>query len=358
MFLIDRAKRLIRFSLSLSKGTDAQGTIESICDGVSLRGSNIWMLICSSLLASIGLDLNSTAVIIGAMLISPLMSPILGLGLGVAILDRRLLKDALTNLALATFLSLLTSFIYFYISPLGELTPELASRTTPTILDVGVAFFGGVAGIVAGSRTVKTSAIPGVAIATALMPPVCTAGFGLAHFSSTVFLGAIYLYFINAFFIALATYLMALWLRFPKRSQLDSSRDANVKRLIIAFAIAITIPSGFIFYNVLTKLRTESGIKNFVNTEIRRDNRQPLRWEILNSTVPKTLKVFTVGSSIDDAEKAKLQKKLATYAGGDLTLSIAQMNVSPEEFKRLTSNVQSDLSDKVRLVQSMDEERE
>ena len=226
-----KTRRLLRSFVSLSKGTEVEGTIADISESVALRGSTVWMLLCSSILASIGLDLNSSAVIIGAMLISPLMSPILGTGLGVAILDRKLLRNSLSNLALATTLSLFTSFVYFLISPFGELTSELSARTTPTILDAAIAFFGGIAGVVAGSRSKKTSAVPGVAIATALMPPVCTAGYGLAKFSSTIFLGAFYLYFLNAFLISLATYLMALWLRFPKRTVLDSGQDSKRKAL-------------------------------------------------------------------------------------------------------------------------------
>jgi uncharacterized hydrophobic protein (TIGR00271 family) len=205
--------RFLKLITSIRNGTDVNGTIEEISENAQFRGSNIWMLFCSTLLASIGLDLNSTAVIIGAMLISPLMSPILGVGLGVAIFDKLLLRSAFKSLFIATTISLGTSALYFFVSPLGELTQEIAARTTPTLLDIGVAFFGGVAGIVAGSRLSKTSAIPGVAIATALMPPVCVAGFGIAKTDSSIFLGAFYLFFINAFFISLATYLICVFLR-------------------------------------------------------------------------------------------------------------------------------------------------
>ncbi|HSA57090.1 MAG TPA: DUF389 domain-containing protein, partial [Gemmatimonadaceae bacterium] len=184
-------------TMSLAAGTDREGTVTRVRADVPLRGTNIWLLICSALLACIGLDTSSAAVIIGAMLISPLMAPILGIGVGVGINDRTLMRSALTSFGGATLASLLTATLYFLVTPLGELTPELRSRTIPTLLDVGVAFFGGVAGIVAGSRREKTVAIPGVAIATALMPPLCTAGFGLASGLFSVFFGAIYLFFIN-----------------------------------------------------------------------------------------------------------------------------------------------------------------
>lgn len=349
--------RFLRLKVTLRGGTDAEGTIEEITKNVALRGVNIWMLVCSALLASIGLDVNSTAVIIGAMLISPLMSPILGVGLGIAIQDRSLLKSALKNLGLATFLSLLTSFIYFAISPLGEATPEITARTTPTILDVGVAFFGGIAGIVAGSRRDKTNALPGVAIATALMPPVCTAGYGLAKLSSTIFLGAFYLFFINAVFIALATYLISVWLRFPWREFVDKEQRKRVRRYIAVFAILVIIPSGFIFYNVLSKLQFDKNVKSFVNKEVRRDNRRPIQWEVVDATNPKTLKVYTVGQAVSDEEKRNLTGTLKTYNLGDLQLNIIQLNVSPDEFKNLTSDVQTNIADRLDIVQKVSDEQ-
>lgn len=342
----------------LRGGTDAEGTISSITKKVALRGVNVWMLICSAILACIGLDVNSTAVIIGAMLISPLMSPILGVGLGVAIQNRRLLIDALKNLGLATFLSLLTSFLYFFISPLGEATAEITARITPTILDVGVAFVGGIAGIVAGSRKDKTNAIPGVAIATALMPPICVAGFGLAKMNSTIFLGAFYLYFINSVFISLATYLISVMLRFPKYEVVDNEHQTTIKRFVIGFAILVTIPSALIFYNVLNKLRFDKGVKSFVSTEVRTEDRQPIESEIIESTQPRTLKIYTVGKAISDEERKQLQTALDNYGIGDLQLKLVQLNVSPDQFERLHSDVETNISDKLNILQGVENDQE
>ena len=342
--------------MGLRKGTDVQGTIDSISQNVRMRGVNLWMLVCSAILASIGLDMNSTPVIIGAMLISPLMTPILGVGIGIAIFDLKLLRRASTSLALAAGLGLLTSTTYFAVSPLGELTAELSSRTTPTLLDVGVAFFGGIAGIVATSRRDSTTAIPGVAIATALMPPLCTAGFGLANASSSIFLGAFYLFFLNAVIIAIATYLMAVLLQFPRRTAVDGGTDANVKRLVIGFAILTVIPSGLIFYNVLEKLRVERNVKAFVNTECLRDDRQPLKWELVEDTDPQTLKVYLVGSDIAPEEQRSLQARLADYGLGYLSFKPIQLNVPPEDFKRL-STVESNLTEDVRLLKAVAEQR-
>lgn len=358
MAFLKKTRRFLRLIASLSRGTDADGTIREISENVTLRGANIWMLVCSAMLASIGLDVNSTAVIIGAMLISPLMSPILGVGLSIATSSRKLLKNSLQNLALATFLSLLTSGLYFWISPLGELTAELSARTTPTILDVGVAFFGGIAGIVSGSRKNKTNAIPGVAIATALMPPICTAGFGLAKMNSAVFLGAFYLFFINAVFIALATYLISVWLRFPKCDEFESEEKTRVQWMIIGFAVLTVIPSAFIFFNVLDKLRFDRGVKNFINQEMRRDQQQPIQWEVLNSTDPRTLKIYTVGKAVTTDEKNVLRQSLDKYGIGGLQLKIVRLNVSPDEFARLTSDIETSLAGKVGLLQDVEEERQ
>ena len=357
MEAVEKFRRFFRSKVFLRSGTDVEGTIEEISQNVVLRGANLWMLVCSAILASIGLDINSTAVIIGAMLISPLMSPILGVGLGIAIRDRRLLINSLKNLFLATFLSLLTSCVYFFISPLGDLTAELSARITPTLLDVGVAFFGGVAGIVAGSRRNKTNAIPGVAIATALMPPICTAGYGLAKFSSTVFLGAFYLYFINAVFIALATYLISAFLKFPHRAPVDEDQETTVRRFIIGFVIIVMIPSALIFYNVLEKLRFNKGVKNFINLEVRNDVRQPIQWKVIDSTSPQTLKIYTVGLAVSEQEKNKLQQTLNAYDVGSLKLELVQLNVSPDEFNRLNSDVQTTLPEKLNLLQSVEEEQ-
>ena len=172
--------------------------VESIRNGVEFKGTNLWILIFAIFIASLGLNVNSTAVIIGAMLIYPLMGPIMGIGLGVGINDFELIKKAFRNLLIATIFSVLTSTLYFLLSPLNEARSELLARTTPTIYDVLIAFFGGMAGIVASSTKLKGNVIPGVAIATALMPPLCTAGFGLANGNMHYFFGAFYLFFINS----------------------------------------------------------------------------------------------------------------------------------------------------------------
>jgi uncharacterized hydrophobic protein (TIGR00271 family) len=350
--------RFLRIVTSIRQGTDVNGTIEEITENAQFRGSNVWMLFCSTLLASIGLDLNSTAVIIGAMLISPLMSPILGVGLGIAIFDRQLLRKSFQSLFAATAISLGTSSAYFFVSPLGELTQELAARTTPTLLDIGVAFFGGVAGIVAGSRLSKTSAIPGVAIATALMPPVCTAGFGIAKGDNSIFLGAFYLFFINAFFISLATYLICIFLRFPRRADLDNETSIWVRRAIIAGAIVVSIPSAFIFYGVLQKARTERGIRTFVERSFEGNDRQPIRWEVDRTQTPAMLKVYVVGRPVGSEELAILRTQMRDYGISELDLSCVQLNLARSEVQKLSATVENDVAERLRIISAVDEQQE
>ena len=226
-------------------------TVENICSGINFKGSNLWVLIFAIFIASLGLNVNSTAVIIGAMLISPLMGPIMGIGLGLGINDFELIKKAFRNLAIATVFGILTSTFYFLISPLNEARSELLARTTPTIYDVLIAFFGGMAGIVASSTRLKGNVIPGVAIATALMPPLCTAGFGLASGNFSYFFGAFYLYVINSVFIAFATTLGVKLMHFSKKSFVDKVREKKVQQLVYTILFLTVVPSVYIKYNIV-----------------------------------------------------------------------------------------------------------
>lgn len=224
------------------------------------------------------------------------------------------------------------------------------------MLDVGIAFFGGVAGIVAGSRKDKTNAIPGVAIATALMPPLCTAGFGIATMRTDYFLGAFYLYFINAVFISFATYLIVVWLGFPRYIRKETGSDPHIKASIVVFVALVVIPSGVIFYNVLNQLRFDRNVKNFVNRELRQDARQPIDWSVSGQNERKTLKVFVVGKPFAENEKRQLNGKLETdYNLKSLNLDLVQMNLSPDEITKATTAVETNLTDKLTLLQSTED---
>ena len=310
----------------IRKDTDKEHTITSIIEGVPLRGSNIWYLICSALLASIGLDVNSPAVIIGAMLISPLMYPILGIGLSFGIHDRETLFSSSKEFSVAVGVSLLTSIIYFALSPLSTVTNEIAARTSPTLLDVGVAFFGGVAGIVAGSRSKAASAIPGVAIATALMPPVCAAGFGFAHASPKIFLGAMYLFFINTVFISLSAYLIVRMLKFPLKAYPNPAREKRMKRVIAAVILLMTIPSIFIFLQIINEVKVKNRVNSFISKNISSPNRNVIKWN-LQPVSGDSLKlvIFSVGEKLEDPAIDSLNKKLADFKIENTSLTLLQV---------------------------------
>ncbi|PHI19220.1 hypothetical protein CEQ90_14250 [Lewinellaceae bacterium SD302] len=250
--------------INLREGMDRAGTVESIKKGKLMRGSNAWMLVCSIMIASLGLNLNSGAVIIGAMLISPLMNPILGLGLGVATNDREALAIAFRHFLIAIAISLITSTLYFWITPLKEFTSEIAGRTKPNVLDGLVAVFGGLAGIISVSRSDKTSAIPGVAIATALMPPLCVSGYGIASGDWGIAVRAFYLFFLNSSIIACTAYLMIRIMRFPYRTYVNEREARRSQLLVAAFAALILVPSYFIMREVIQDFKIKRGIREFV----------------------------------------------------------------------------------------------
>lgn len=224
---------------------------QSIRGGVKVVGTNLWVLIFAILVASVGLNVNSTAVIIGAMLISPLMGPIVGIGYGAGINDYELIKLSLKNLATFTFISILASTLYFTISPLNTATPELLARTAPNLWDVLIAFFGGSAGIIALTRKSISNVVPGVAIATALMPPLCTAGYGIAQGNWEYFGGAFFLYCINSVFIALSTLIFVEIFKLPKHKNLDETTAKRTNMIIVITAFLMIVPSAYLAYNLV-----------------------------------------------------------------------------------------------------------
>lgn len=254
-----------RFSLEDDNAT--QDEVESRIRGaVVIKGTNLWVLIFATFIASIGLNVNSTAVIIGAMLISPLMGPIMGMGMSLGINDFELLKRSLKNFGFMMLISIVTSTVYFMISPLSSSQEELLARTQPTTLDVFIALFGGLAGIVAMTRKDKTSTvIPGVAIATALMPPLCTAGFGLATGQFNYFFGAFYLFIINTVFIAIGTFLIINFLKYNKKQFSDPKRGKKVTRIMSAIIFITITPSVFIGYNLVQTSIFEQNVSKYIS---------------------------------------------------------------------------------------------
>jgi uncharacterized hydrophobic protein (TIGR00271 family) len=299
-------------------------TIDEIKKNVVFRGANLWILIFAILICSAGLNVNSTAVVIGAMLISPLMGPIMGVGLGAGIYDFDLIIKSLKNLAIATFISVIASAFYFWISPLDEAQSELLARTSPTLWDVLIAFFGGLAGIVAGSRREKSNAIPGVAIATALMPPLCTAGFGLANGNLDFFFGAMYLFFINSVFISIATYMIIRLLRYNKKEFLDHAREVKVKRYIFIFALLTIIPSVYTAFNIVTKSIYMSNAQNFIEKELHFDHTKVINKEIKYQKDEKEISVALYGQEVSQDLIDRLDSKLKDYNLKDTKLKVYQ----------------------------------
>lgn len=253
-----------KFDLNEDKALQSE-VIENISKGVEFKGTNLWVLIFATFVASLGLNVNSAAVIIGAMLISPLMGPIMGIGLSLGINNFELMKRSLRNFGFMILVSILTSTLYFVISPLSNAQSELLARTMPTTYDVLIAFFGGLAGIVAQSRKDRTSTvIPGVAIATALMPPLCTAGFGLATGQFTYFIGAFYLFFINTVFIALATYVIVRFMKYDKKVFLDKQRERRVRHYMLFIVIITLVPSVVIGYRIVQRSIFETNADRYV----------------------------------------------------------------------------------------------
>lgn len=255
-----------RFDLT-EDSAPQQEVVENIERGVVFRGTNLWVLIFATLVASLGLNVNSTAVIIGAMLISPLMGPIMGMGLSLGINDFDLFKKSLRNFGFMVGTSIVTATVYFMLSPLTTGQSELLARTTPSTYDVLIAFFGGAAGMVAQTRKDKTSTvISGVAIATALMPPLCTAGFGIATLQLKYFLGAAYLFFINIIFIALATYLVVRVLRYECKVFVEPKTARRVRRAMTLIAIVTLIPSTILGYRIIRETIFEQNADKYVGT--------------------------------------------------------------------------------------------
>ncbi len=340
-----------RNRFALVEGTDVAGTVHRLESGIPVRGERAWLLICSCLLASIGLDTGSAAVIIGAMLISPLMSPILGVGLGTALADRSLLQFALRELALATAITLGVSALYFTVSPLAEPTNELISRTQPTLLDVGVALFGGIAGIVAGSRRDQSMALPGVAIATALMPPLCTAGFGLATGRPAFFLGALYLYVINAIFIALATFGIARFLEFPLRSFADKTKRRREIRLVTAIAAIAVLPSlGFLYFTV-ENARERRRVDQFLSAEVEPRGGEVLRWTRADVGDSVRIKLFLAGQPLEPETVDTLLGLLSTYGLHDYGIDLVQSDISSRDLRQLATEVQRDYLQAIEMSQ-------
>ncbi|HKL02661.1 MAG TPA: TIGR00341 family protein [Cryomorphaceae bacterium] len=299
--------------LSIRDDTDYEETRKGIVRDVPFRGHTVYILICSIIIASIGLNLNSPAVIIGAMLIAPLMGPILGLGLALGTNDAELMGKSLRNFAVMVLVSLFTSTLYFLLTPLVEYQPELLARTKPTTLDIFVALFGGAAGIIAGSRKEKSNVIPGVAIATALMPPLCTSGFGLATGNWFYFFGAFYLFLLNSIFICASTVIGVRYLRFPLKKFVNPRKERKVKFYMALFMTIIILPSLWIFWGVLKESWFKGHGEKYVAEVIKMDGSRLFSKNLIfNDTVP-VIELFLTGAEIPEDTIKKWKSQMRSY---------------------------------------------
>lgn len=324
-FLTDWKQRLaVYFDLSGDLLPQAEAE-EVIREGVSFRGTNIIILIIAIFIASLGLNTNSTAVIIGAMLISPLMGPIIGIGLAVGIHDFELMKRSFRNLLVAALFSIATSCVYFLISPVNEGHSELLARTSPTIYDVFIGFFGGAAGILAIGSRVKGNVIPGVAIATALMPPLCTVGYGLATFQMNYFFGALFLFFINSVFIACATTVGVKLMKYHIKDFSNQQRARRVRNLVYTIAILTMIPACYLTWRMFQQSTFNSNCERFVEQQFNFDGTQVLHTSAVMKGNNKTLTVSLIGKALpQDSLVLALTDKLPDYHLGGTRLKIIQ----------------------------------
>lgn len=305
-------KRFVHELLDFRHDTDRDATITAIIDDIPFKGATAWILVCSIMIASIGLNADSPAVVIGAMLISPLMGPILGIGLSIAINDIDTLKRSLINLTTMIVLSLLTAYLFFKFFPAADImTNEIFGRTQPDLRDVLIGFFGGAALIIA--RTKKgtiASVIFGVAIATALMPPLCTAGYGLAH-DWEIFVGAMYLFTINTIFIALATFTVLKILRFPMLKYANSKKRRLISRFATLVAILVMAPAIYTFIGFITQKGFEGDYDKFIKDEVNSNSELWFQKAIPNWE-DKTIALYFIGE-VPDATIADLKNEIKRY---------------------------------------------
>jgi uncharacterized hydrophobic protein (TIGR00271 family) len=368
--LISGTFQLLRETLRFNdENINHEEVRNNIIKDISFRGYNVWILICSIVICSIGLNINSTAVVIGAMLISPLMGPILGLGLSIGTNDLENLKASIRNFLIALGVSLLTSTVFFLITPLHEAQSELLARTQPTFLDALIAVFGGLAGIIAVSRKDTSNVIPGVAIATALMPPICTAGYGLANGNMHFFLGALYLFLLNSVFISIATLIIVRYLHFPFISFVDTATEKRVKRYIVIISSIIIIPSAYLFIEVTQESIFHSRAELFTQNTFTYQGSEVINQKSTYNKEGSTIEVFMIGTQIPDEVIWAWEQELKKSDLKNTSLKVVQNKDNSEEIagtigeqvkagiiEELYHKNYQDLQDKNKLIDSLNTE--
>ena len=313
--------------------------VERIHSGGVLKGTNMCILVLAIFIASIGLNMNSTAVIIGAMLISPLMGNIISIGYGMAAYDTQYVKESFLKLSFQVFLSVLTSAIYFSLTPITTASTELIARTAPTIWDVLIAIFGGTAGIIGLTREERGNVIPGVAIATALMPPLCTAGYGIATGATNFFWGALYLFFINSFFICLSAFAVLKILRVPAKEYVTEDAFRRQRNFLVLLGVIIILPSLRMAYLSVQENLQNVQLKNYVETFFNTDDRQAISYRLKSQE--KILEVALIGKTLSADEVEVLQKKLSTEYSSlkdfklEVVQNVTQKNLNESDVQKI-----------------------
>ena len=299
--------------IHLSDEIDYENASASIRKNISFKGTNVFILACAIIIASVGLNVNSIPVIIGAMLVSPVMGPILGFGLGLGTEDNHLVKDSLKNFGVMVAISIIASSLFFLLSPLSLANPsELLARTRPTIYDVLIALFGGLAGIIETSRKDKGSVITGVAIATALMPPLCTVGYGISIWKGQVIFGALYLFLINSVFIALATFAAVKYFRFPVMEN-DETRRRLPKGWLVTILLIVIVPSIISAISVIKENNFNTHAEKVVAENKNLGKCFIYDHKTTYSRKAPKLELFLAGETLTDEAKAKLYKNAEEY---------------------------------------------
>ncbi len=318
-------KEYLPHLLNIKKGTDKEATAETIREGISMKGHTAWILVFSIFIASIGLNVSSTAVVIGAMLISPLMGPILGIGFSIGINDVDTLKASIINFGVMVALSILTSFLFFSIPIFQEVTPQILSRTKPDVRDVLIAITGGLALVIAISRPKpQFNTVAGVAIATALMPPLCTAGFGLATGQFNYFGGALFLFTINSIFIALASFAITKYLRFPMRKYINQAKRKRISRIASLIALVILSLSIYLFYQLYVQNDFTMNAEKFIRdikdegVNIIGDSKESINYK------ENEIKLYVFGNKYDKQDVDRWEIKMKELGLKDTKLTILQ----------------------------------
>ncbi|MBO6168821.1 MAG: DUF389 domain-containing protein [Bacteroidales bacterium] len=310
----EKISSFLKSLVSLADYVDLDGANASIRKNIYFRGPTVFILACAIIIASVGLNVNSIPVIIGAMLISPVMGPILGFGFSLGVRDMQLLKDSLRNFAVMVVISIIASALYFLLSPLNMEHPtELLARTNPTIYDVLIALFGGFAGILEISRSEKGTVLSGVAIATALMPPLCTVGYGLSILNWSYVLGALYLFLINSIFIALATFVMVKYLKFPVASSAQGRSNGLTGRAVAVILIIIIVPSVLSAVRMVQESNFKRNAAALVSSNKSLGKGFIYDYSVDLATKPATIELFMAGEKLSDSDKDKLFEEAERY---------------------------------------------